>query len=118
MGLSASAKKVQEALDAHGVRLQVIELPDSTRSAAEAAQAIGCQVGQIAKSLIFKGKTSGKPVLIIASGSNRVDEKKLARLVGESLEKPDADYVRDRTGYAIGGIPPVGHLEQIGRAHV
>jgi prolyl-tRNA editing enzyme YbaK/EbsC (Cys-tRNA(Pro) deacylase) len=113
MSLSPSALKVQTALNAYGIQLQVIELPDSTRSAAEAAAAIGCQVAQIAKSLIFKGSASGRPLLIIASGSNRVNEKKMAAIVGEPLEKPDAGFVREQTGFAIGGIPPVGHLQPL-----
>lgn len=107
--LSASAQKVQQALAAHGVALRVVELPDSTRSAPEAAQAIGCSVAQIVKSLIFKGKKTGRPILVLASGVNRVDEKKLRRLVGEKIGKADAAFVREHTGFAIGGVPPVGH---------
>ena len=105
---SASAARVQEALKALGFELHVLELPQSTRTSAEAAQACGCQVGQIAKSLVFKGSVSQRPILAIASGANRVDEKKLAALVGEAIEKPNADYVRDRTGFVIGGVAPVG----------
>ena len=108
--LSPSARKVQEALDALGFGMrQVVELPDSTRTAAEAAAAIGCTVAQIAKSLVFKGKTSGSPILVIASGVNRVNTQRLAELIGEAIDKPDADYVRDKTGFVIGGVPPVGH---------
>ena len=111
--LSASAQKVQNALNAFGLPCQVVELPDSTRSAQEAAQAIGCQVGQIVKSLIFKGKQSNKPILVLASGSNRVNEKKLKKLVAEPVKKADADFVREKTGFVIGGVPPVGHREQL-----
>jgi prolyl-tRNA editing enzyme YbaK/EbsC (Cys-tRNA(Pro) deacylase) len=111
--LSSSAKKVQDALDAFGIQLKVVELPDSTRSAVEAAQAIGCNVGQIAKSLIFRTTQTNRPVLVIASGPNRVDEKKIGMLVGESIGKPDADYVRQHTGFGIGGVPPLGHVESI-----
>lgn len=111
--LPASAQRVQEALKALGVDCQVVELPASTRSAAEAAQAIGCRVEQIAKSLVFQGLTTKRPVLVIASGVNRVDEKQMSELVGEPIAKADADYVRQRTGYAIGGVPPVGHLEPL-----
>lgn len=108
--LSPSAQKVQDALIVLGfAHCQVIELPDSTRTAAEAAAAIGCTVAQIAKSLVFKGAESGAPVLVIASGTNRVDTGKLAALIGESLVKPDADYVREKTGFVIGGVAPVGH---------
>jgi prolyl-tRNA editing enzyme YbaK/EbsC (Cys-tRNA(Pro) deacylase) len=88
-------------------------MPGSTRTSAEAAAAIGCTVAQIAKSLLFRGRDSGRPVLVIASGINRVDEGRIAALVGERISRPDADYVRGATGYAIGGIPPVGHAEAI-----
>ncbi len=107
--LSSSALKVQAALRALGLECQVVELPGSTRTALEAAQAVGCTVGQIVKSLVFSGKESGRPLLALVSGSNRVDEKKLALLAGEPTEKADADFTRAHTGYAIGGVPPVGH---------
>ena len=113
MSLSASAQRVQDALMKLGLTLQVVELPDSTHSAAEAAKAIGCSVGQIAKSLIFKTRKSEEPVLVIASGPNRVDEKKIAILVGEMITKADADFVRQNTGFAIGGVPPIGHNQPI-----
>ena len=111
--LSTSAQKVQAALQAQGYDLQVVELPNSTRTAAEAAQAIGCQVGQIVKSLVFKGKRSGRAILVEASGSNRVDERALEALIGEPLGKADADFVRERTGFVIGGVPPVAHAEEL-----
>lgn len=108
--LSPSALKVQAALDTLGFSAcRVIELPDSTRTSAEAAAAIGCTVGQIAKSLVFKGSRTGQPILIIASGVNRVNTQTIEALVGEPIEKPDADFVREHTGYVIGGVPPVGH---------
>ncbi len=109
MPLSPSAQKVQDALRAAGLPNRVVELEASTRSSAEAAAAVGTTVAQIAKSLIFRAQPSGRPILVIASGVNRVDEKKLAVLVGERIDRPDADYVRDRTGFAIGGVPPLGH---------
>jgi len=112
-GLSSSAQKVQDALRALGFVCQIVEFTQTTRSASDAAQAIGCQVGQIAKSLVFRGKQSQKPILVIASGSNRVNEARLGELVGEPIERPDADYVRQRTGFAIGGVPPVGHSEAV-----
>jgi prolyl-tRNA editing enzyme YbaK/EbsC (Cys-tRNA(Pro) deacylase) len=112
-GLSASAQKVQDALHALGLELEVVELPDSTRTAVEAAQAVGCDVGQIVKSLVFKGKRSEKPILVIASGANRVDEKKLEALIGEPLGKADAEFVRQQTGFVIGGVPPVGHTQVV-----
>jgi prolyl-tRNA editing enzyme YbaK/EbsC (Cys-tRNA(Pro) deacylase) len=109
-GLSRSARRVQEALTKLGFKLDVFELPQSTRSAREAAQAVGCQVGQIAKSLVFLGGTSGEPILVIASGANRVDEVRLSAEVGQPVTIAGADEVRERTGYAIGGVPPLGHL--------
>ncbi|RKX82904.1 MAG: YbaK/EbsC family protein [Spirochaetes bacterium] len=111
--LSSSAKKVQETLKGFGVSLEVAELPDSTRTSSEAAAAIGCRVEQIAKSLVFRAKESNFPVLVIASGINRVDEKKLKALIGEPVGKADAEYVRENTGFAIGGVPPVGHKKKI-----
>jgi len=111
--LSSSAKKVQDALEKMGLTLAVVELPDSTRTAVEAAQAIGCDVGQIVKSLVFKGKRSSRPVLVVASGPNRVDEKKIEAEIGEPLGKADADFVRLHTGFVIGGVPPLGHAEQL-----
>jgi len=111
--LSRSAARVQAALDAAGVEARVAELPASTRTAVDAARAVGCEVAQIAKSLIFRGRESGAPILVIASGTNRVDEKLIAAVVHEPIEKASADFVRERTGYAIGGVPPAGHTEPI-----
>lgn len=111
--LSPSALKVQQALASMGFTLQVVELPDSTRTAMEAAQAVGCQVGQIVKSLVFKAKRSERPILVVASGANRVNEKIIEALIGEPLGKADADFVRQHTGFAIGGVPPVGHTEPV-----
>lgn len=102
-----SALKVQALL---GDEFRVLEFDASTRTAAEAAAAIGCEVGQIAKSLIFRARETNRPVLVIASGSVRVDEKKIACLLGEKIARAEADFVREHTGYAIGGVPPVGHL--------
>lgn len=108
--LSRSAQRVQDALTALGFSMgQVVELPATTRSAAEAAAAIGCTVAQIAKSLVFRGAQSGLPVLVIASGANRVDTALVADVLGEPLAKADADFVRAQTGFVIGGVPPVGH---------
>jgi prolyl-tRNA editing enzyme YbaK/EbsC (Cys-tRNA(Pro) deacylase) len=91
----------------------VVELPASTRTSAEAAQAVGCQVGQIAKSLVFKTGDTQQPILVIASGANRVDEAKIGARLGEAIEKADADFVHSRTGFVIGGVPPVGHIEAL-----
>ena len=111
--LSSSVQKLQDALKSLGLTLQVVELPNSTRTAVEAAQAIGCQVGQIVKSIIFKGKRSERPFLVIASGSNRVNEKTIEALIDEPLGKADADFVRQHTGFVIGGVPPLGHSEPL-----
>jgi len=111
--LSPSAQKVQEALSRFGLTLQVVELPASTRTAVEAAQAVGCMVAQIAKSLIFRTRQSNRAVLVIASGANRVDEARLAEHCGEAIVKAEADFVRQHTGFAIGGVPPVGHIERL-----
>ncbi len=104
---------MQAALADRGFDFMVREFPDSTRTSAEAAAAIGCEIGQIAKSLIFRAKQSDSPVLVIASGANRVDEKAVARLLGETIGRADADFVRHKTGFAIGGVPPVGHSEAL-----
>lgn len=112
MALSPSAQKVQDALKAAGFDCTVIEFQVPTRTSAEAAAAVGTTVARIAKSLIFRA--GDKPVLVIASGENRVDEKKLAALLGEKVERPDADFVRNRTGFAIGGVPPFGHPTRLG----
>ena len=105
-----SVKKVQQTLKALGFSDEIVIFPDSTRTAIEAAQAVGCSVGQIVKSLVFKGAQSHKPVLALVSGANRVNEKRLSSLVGEDIEKADADFVRQHTGFAVGGVPPVGHV--------
>jgi prolyl-tRNA editing enzyme YbaK/EbsC (Cys-tRNA(Pro) deacylase) len=117
MKLSASAQKVQSALDVFGIQLEVLELAESTRTSSEAAQAIGCQVGQIAKSIVFQTSESHRPILVIASGINRVSESLIAEQVGETIKKADADYVLQHTGFVIGGVPPVGHLEPL-RAYI
>jgi prolyl-tRNA editing enzyme YbaK/EbsC (Cys-tRNA(Pro) deacylase) len=100
--------RVRAALAAHGLAAEIKEFAASTRTAADAAAAIGCGVGQIAKSLVFRAKPSGRAVLVIASGANRVDEAKLAAALGETIGKADAEFVRAETGFAIGGVAPVG----------
>jgi prolyl-tRNA editing enzyme YbaK/EbsC (Cys-tRNA(Pro) deacylase) len=87
----------------------VVELPASTRTAQDAAAAVGCTVGQIVKSLVFRGAQTNKPLLVVASGSNRVDEARLGELAGEPIAKADAPFVRAHTGFAIGGVAPLGH---------
>jgi prolyl-tRNA editing enzyme YbaK/EbsC (Cys-tRNA(Pro) deacylase) len=107
--LKPAAQRVQDALSACGLDTKVRHMAQTTRTAEEAAAACGCAVGQIVKSLVFRGATSGKPYLLLVSGANRVDEKAAGRRIGETLKRPDAQYVRDVTGFAIGGIPPLGH---------
>jgi prolyl-tRNA editing enzyme YbaK/EbsC (Cys-tRNA(Pro) deacylase) len=96
-----------------GTRFEVLEFDVSTRSAADAAAAIGCSVGQIAKSLVFRATISDRAVLVITSGTNRASESLIATQIGETVERANADYVRDRTGFAIGGVPPIAHSEPV-----
>jgi len=111
--LSPSAQKIQNLLNELGYTYTVIEHVESTRTAQEAADQAGCELGQIVKSLIFRGKTSGKPILVLTSGPNRVNEKQISEYAGEPIGKADADFVRAATGYAIGGVPPLGHAEKM-----
>ncbi len=111
--LSPSVQKVQNALKALGFSNDVMELESTTRTSAEAAQAVGCRVEQIAKSILFKSKQTDMPILVIASGPNRVNEKRIEAFISEPLGKADADYVRKHTGFVIGGVPPIGHLEKL-----
>lgn len=107
--LPASAQRVQDRLAELGFNNQVVEMPDTTRSATDAAASCGCEVAQIAKSIIFRAAVSNRAVLVMASGVNRVDEEKIAAALGEELAKADADFVRTSTGFAIGGVAPIGH---------
>ncbi len=111
--LKPSAQRVQEALFVMGYTSTVVELPDSTRTAAEAAQAIGCNVAQIAKSLVFRRMATGSALMVVASGVNRVNEQLIAESIGEPLGKADADFVKTQTGFVIGGVPPIGHTRVI-----
>ncbi len=111
--LSPSAEKVQEALQRLGFKNKVLELQTTTRTSAEAAQAVGCEVGQIAKSIVFRTVKTDQPVLVIASGPNRINEKRIEEKVSEPIGKADADFVRQKTGFVIGGVPPVGHKEKM-----
>src|SRR5215813_2002345 len=108
--LSAAAQRIQDLLASRGLPHQVIEFEQTTRSAADAAAAIGCTVAQIAKSIVFRA-ASGKAVVVIASGPNRIDEAKVAAALGEPIGKADAEFVRTATGFAIGGVPPLGHAQ-------
>ena len=111
--LSPNVQRVRDAIKRLGFSIEVVELEAITRTSADAAHAVGCNVEQIAKSLIFQTEITHRPMLVIASGSNRVDEKKMAELISEPIGKADADFVREHTGFAIGGVPPVGHLEKL-----
>ena len=109
MSRAPSVDRVRQALRDAGLANEILELAETTRSAAEAAAAIGCDVAQIAKSVVIRGG-GGRAVLVVASGVNRIDEAKLAALLGERILKADAGFVRERTGFAIGGVPPVAHV--------
>jgi prolyl-tRNA editing enzyme YbaK/EbsC (Cys-tRNA(Pro) deacylase) len=109
--LSLSAQRIQDSLLALGFNFEVIEFQESTRTSAEAAARVGCQIGQIVKSLIFRGKSSGKPLLVLTSGSNRVDESRISCYAGETIERADAEFVHATTGFAIGGVPPFGQVQ-------
>lgn len=111
--LAKSAISVQATLDKLQFKCQVLELPNSTRTAADAASSIGCDIAQIVKSLIFKTKKNESPILILVSGSNQVNIKQIENHVGERVVKADADFARRVTGFAIGGIPPIGHKNVI-----
>jgi prolyl-tRNA editing enzyme YbaK/EbsC (Cys-tRNA(Pro) deacylase) len=111
MPLSQTAQRVQDLLTARGFDCKVVEFAESTRTSQEAADRAGCALGQITKSLIFKAKDSGKAVLVLTSGANRVDEKRIGEYVGEPIGRADPDFVRAVTGFAIGGVPPLGHAQ-------
>lgn len=111
--LSPSAQQIQNLLNSLGYEYQVIEHTESTRTAMDAAERAGCELGQIVKSLIFKGQQSGKPILVLTSGANRVDEMRIREYAREKIWKADADFVKAVTGYVIGGVPPIGHTEKM-----
>lgn len=113
MGISKRAQQVQDLIDARGLGLTVVELPDSTRTAADAARALGCVQAQIVKSLVFRDTATNEPIIVLASGVNRVNEKAIAQLVGNEIVKADADFVKRVTGYSIGGVPPFGHKREV-----
>ena len=111
--LSSSAQKIQDQLKSLGYEYTVIEHSESTRTAQEAADRAGCELGQIVKSLIFQGRDSRKSILVLTSGANRVDEKRISEYAGEPIRRADADFVRAVTGFAIGGVPPLGHTQKM-----
>jgi prolyl-tRNA editing enzyme YbaK/EbsC (Cys-tRNA(Pro) deacylase) len=107
--LPASAQRVQQVLAASQIDTRVVELAIAARTSAQAADALGVEVGQIAKSLVFRAANSGRPVLVIAAGDRRVDEARVAALLGEPIERASPEFVRENSGFAIGGVAPVGH---------
>ena len=111
--LNKNAKVFQGKLNQLEYTNQVKQLPESTRTAREAANTMGCDISEIAKSIIFKLKRSGEPLLVVASGINRINEKQIETYLEDKLGKADADFVRERTGYIIGGVPPIGHKQAI-----
>ena len=111
--LKEANRRVAEAAASAGLDIEIVIMGKSTRTAEEAAAACGCAVGQIVKSLIFAGRNSKSALLLLVSGANRVDEEKVAADIGEPLERPNAAYVREVTGFAIGGVPPLGHVKQL-----
>jgi prolyl-tRNA editing enzyme YbaK/EbsC (Cys-tRNA(Pro) deacylase) len=111
--LPDSALKVQAVLARLGTPFRVVTMPATTRTVQDAAAAIGCAVGQIAKSIMFRGAVTGKSVLVIASGVNRINEESISALAGEPITKASADFVRESTGFAIGGVPPLGFPQPV-----
>jgi len=109
--LPRACQAVADAAAKLGLAIDIRLMDQSTRTAEEAAAACGCAVAQIVKSLVFRGRQSRRPVLLLVSGANRVDETKVGELLGEAIERPDAAFVREKTGFAIGGVPPFGHAE-------
>jgi prolyl-tRNA editing enzyme YbaK/EbsC (Cys-tRNA(Pro) deacylase) len=108
-----TAVRLSQRLRESGVDAQVVEFEQPTRTSADAAAAIGCSVAEIAKSVVFRGKASGEAIVVVASGANRVSEEKVAAIVGEALARADAEFVREATGYVIGGVAPIGHAKPV-----
>ncbi|WP_128293776.1 YbaK/EbsC family protein [Afifella aestuarii] len=108
-----SSDRVEAAARAAGINISIQRMPDTTRTAEDAAKACGTSVAQIVKSLIFKKAESGEPVLLLVSGENRVNEKKMAERLGEALKRVDARAVRELTGFAIGGVAPLGSISPL-----
>lgn len=116
--VSKTAQSVQDILTAKGLKCRVVEFSSSTAIAVKAAHSIGCDVAQIVKSLIFKTALTQQPVLVLASGCNRVNEQAIEQQVGEQIIKADAEFTRNVTGFAIGGIPPIGHKTTIKHIYI
>ncbi len=111
--MSKSLKRVRRALEEAGLAVEILEMAEGTRTAADAASAAGCEIDQIVKSIIFRGEADGRAVLFLTAGGNQVDAAKASALAGEALGKADAALIRAQTGFAIGGVAPIGHLSPI-----
>ena len=111
--LPSSTQLVQNVLKGLGHSNEIVQLTDSARTAKEAADALGCDIAQIAKSIVFRLKSTGEPLLVVASGINRINEKSIAQQLQDKLGKADADFVRESTGFVIGGVPPLGHKNTV-----
>lgn len=111
--LNTCVRKVEKALEVHGLACQVLKMKETTRSAQDAANSLGCRVEQIVKSLVFMTKKTRKPILVLASGANRVNPKKLRNFLSEPIKMADPDFVRSKTGFVVGGVPPLGHSSSL-----
>lgn len=111
--MSKSLKRVRAALEAAGLAADIREMTEGTRTAQDAANAVGCALDQIAKSIIFRGEEDGRVVLFLTAGGNRVDDAKASAVAGEALGKADAALIRAQTGFAIGGVAPIGHTSPV-----
>lgn len=111
--MKPAMQKVAASLEEFGLELEIRILPDAVRTARLAADALGCEVGQIANSLIFRDNSTGQAVLVMCAGDRRVDENKVEQATGICLGKADAEFVRAQTGFAIGGVPPVAHAQKL-----
>lgn len=111
--MSKSLKRVRGALEAAGLSAEILEMDESTRTAEDAARAAGCEIDQIVKSVIFRGDSDGHVVLFLTAGGNRVDAGKASAVAGTPLGKADAKLIRAETGFAIGGVSPIGHVNPV-----
>ena len=111
--LNTCVLEVEKALKAHGLECQVLTMNETTRSAQDAANSLGCKVEQIVKSLVFMTKKTKKPILVLASGANRVNPKKIRNFLSEPIKMAAPDFVRSKTGFVVGGVPPLGHSSSL-----
>lgn len=111
--MSKSLERVRAALSGAGLADEILEMQAETRTAEQAAAAAGCALDQIVKSIIFRGEATGHVVLFLTAGGNRVDPARASAVAGQALGRADADQVRTETGFAIGGVAPIGHLNPV-----